>query len=902
MDILSRRSQEFEADPKALQLPSINLVTQNDVNYLGLDTRQTNSSFSGWIGNSWLINTILRRKKDESVQYTAFSKPATWLASDTSKRTEIKRKAYEALFNRNHNETVSIKVPGQGNATQQISVEDILTALSTNSIEQLRANWLKSKDDTVGKLIKGLQKEDDLVFTEFQRTLIDAEPNGMVGTFVQGRRNPHLAQILSNFTLLYANSPQGNPLLHNVTSAENPTDYLRAFAPQDTPSTVMDRIAIENYMEHIRKEITKLIKMPPEAFDMAFSEDNHKHKTIVKVLKRAFNRLAAEIDYGFRFENRLNGFGYEVCPVPNSVDEMESGKLYYDADNYSILDSANNPVTVPHNLNLVAVDHADFPKFKADLLSLAARNGHVFTEKSNDYARVATQRKTEADHKKLQSKLNMRSIKKTIFWTAAVLAIIIAAGQVAIAVFATTGSLAIAIGFSCALTNTLLFWRDIAAVLTAFFRGDLIYGMSWPLKVFLGIFFSFSLSTGIISGGFAFSALAAFATSPALLLVASVIAAVSIVGMASMFFMVGVAIAKGLRGKTFTQVRTESWTSFKGFFKTPEYNYELVKLKNDITKLMAANVGEAYTYDVHKKILQKRKQITLLKFEHNLRHWLKVIFATVLVPAALVATIIAAYAISKSSVDGTAKLIQLALKWSDSASLAVASVLSWVPGFVVNFGLTLNNLSGVALLLGAKVAQIPAAIFYGIGMVGVILHSGRAISTISESVTYYWNNFTKEVVLPGSRIVLGLGVLVLVVLNGYGNGATLGQQGAFSLEWLPTRMLAWLEKMAPATMETLKNSFGVVTTIVGTSSSIALNANACRDFSMDYSVLSAPIKRLDSQDRETHQQMVDKLEAQNAHGIGFFDRKCAQYDHNVIDKVDPDNYNPLTELEPKFQD
>ncbi|MBX9587547.1 MAG: hypothetical protein K2X50_09865 [Gammaproteobacteria bacterium] len=890
MEQLSR-SQEFKSNPKAVQLPSIDLVTQNDQNYLGLDTRNIDPTFSGWLGSFFS-----KKAKNDLVRYTfwnLFSKPATWLASDTSKRTEIKRRAYEEFSQ--YDGDIEVSIPRMNYRT---TVRDILTSLSTNTIEQLRADHISSPNEAVEKLIRKytaeLQQEDHRVVNEFARTLSDAAPNGMVGTFIQGRRNPHLSQILSNFTLLYINSPEKNPLLHASKLEENPTDFLRRHTAHDTPWPILDRRAVDGYMARIQSEITKLINMPPEALGMPFSE---KHKTVDKVLKRAFNRLAAEIDYGFRFENRLNGFGYEVCPAPDSLDNMESGKLYYNAENYSILDSANNPVTVPHHLDSVEIDHADFPKFKADLLSLAAKNGHVFAEKSNDYAHEKTQRNTDADHKKLESKLSMRSTKKVLFWTAAIFAIIIAAGQVAIAVFATTGSLAVAIGIACAVTNTILFWRDIAGVMISLVRGDLAYGLSWRLKVFLGVFFSFSLAIGIVNGGFAFSALIpltgfTLATAPAIALIGTgFIALITIVGMTSMFFMPGVGFAKALRGKTVGQLFSEGWKSVYGFiFDFPEYNHDIVKLQDDVIKLMASNDREVHDYEVHKEISQKRWQITLLKFQHNLRHILKVAFAFVLVPAAIVGTGIAAYAFSKSAVEGTRNLIQLTLKWSAATSLAVASFLSWVPTLVGNLVLTAKNLTGVSLLLGTKVAQIPAAIFYGIGMAGVILTSGRGTRTISESVKYYRDNFTKEIVLPGSRIILGLGVLVLIVLNGYGNGSTLGQQGAFSLEWLPTRMLAWLEKMAPATMETLNNSFGIVTAVVGTSSSIALNANACRDFSLEYSLLSAPVLTLDSKERETHQQMVARVE-RKTNGITFFDQRCSAYDQHV-ETLEP-GYNPL---------
>ncbi len=902
MDFETRRSREHEPATKELQTSNIPLISEKD-NYLGLDTRPVNTSFMGWVGSFF--------SKNDAVQYSFWnwiSGPKTWISSDTSKRTAIKRKAYEVL-SQNPDKNITITIPAENDQTAQksVSVRMILNSLSDNTVEEERSGVLGSSDETVRTLFNDLQQEDRRVFNEFERTLSDAAPNGMVGTFIQGRRNPHLAHILSTFTLLYANSPEKNPLLHNAKVEQNPGDFLRTFRNKENRWSVLDRRAIEGYMDKIQWEITKLIAMPPEAFDMAFSEDNLKHKTITKVLKRAFNRLAAEIDYEFRFKNSLNGFGYEVQPTPVHVNDMKAGVLYYDDTDYTVLDAQNHPITMPHNIpsnKIPAADSEDFPIFKATLLRAAAQNGHVFAEKSNEYVAANNQRKTEADHKKLRDKLSWRTTKKVLFWTAAIFAIIIAAGQVAIAVFAATGSLAVAIGISCAVTNTILFWRDIAGVLIAFARGDLTYGMSWKLKVFLGIFFSFSLATGIISGGFAFSALVALtgstiATASTIALIGTgFIAALTIVGMTSLFFMVGVGFAKGLRDKTFSQVAKENWTAFKEFFtKTPEYNHELVKLQYEVTNLMSKNGGEAYDYEVHKEILKKRKQIALLKFEHHLRAWLRVIFAVPLALAALIGTCIAAFAISKASVDGTAKLIQLALKWSEAASLAVAVALSWVPGFAVNFGLTLKNLTNVSLLIGAKVAQVTAGVFYGVGMVGVLLTSGRFFRTIIDSAKFYWNNPAKEVLLPSSRIILALGVLVLVFLNGYGNGATLGQQGAFSLEWLPTRMLSWLERLAPATMASLQSSFGIVTTVVGNASSDALNAGACLDFTRDYSLLSAPIGHMEvpvehRRVRETegqvehrvemtHVNMVQKLKEPNGQGISFFDQRCNDYDRAV---------------------
>lgn len=911
----SARSEEFGSESKPQQLPTFPLITDdNNTNYLGLDERNIDPTFSGWLGSYFSKN-----KKSKDVQYTfwnLFSKPSTWLSSDNSERTKIKRKAYEALSQLGENDTVTIKVPAQNNQPgqqiqfdhQEISVKALLTALSNNSIETIRSTWNSSTNPDVNKLITDLQQEDRRVFNEFERTLSDAAPNGMVGTFIQGRRNPHLAHILSMFTLLYAKSPEQNPLIHNAKMEQNPADFLRRHRGNEQRSEVLDRRAVEGYMGRIQDEIIKLINMPAEAFEMAFPEDNIKHQTVIKVLKRAFNRLVAEIDYKSRFENSRKAFGLEILQGDVNRD-AKVGTIVFDNTHFSFVNSDGTVTNKVHNLNVVNENHKDYPSFKDKLLKLASKNGYEYHEKSNDYVKADTQRETDEDHKKLQSKLSMRNLKKGLFWTAAVFAIIIAAGQVAIAVFAATGSLAVAIGISCAVTNTVLFWRDIAGVMIALARGDLTYGMSWPLKVFLGVFFGFSLATGIISGGFAFSALVALtgftvATAPAIALIGTgFIAALTIVGMTSLFFMVGVGFAKGMRGKTIGQVFTESRVSFKDFFKTPEYNHELVKLQYDLTKLMSQNGAAAFDYEAHKEILQKRKQIALLKFEHNLRHILKCIFALFLVPAAFLATVIAAYGISKASVDGTAKLIQLALKWSDTASLAVAAALSWLPGFAVNFGLTLKNLTNVSLLIGAKAAQVTAGVFYGFAMFGVILTSGRFFRTMIDSTKIYWNNPTKEVLLPSGRIILALGVLVLVFLNGYGNGATLGQQGAFSLEWLPNRALSWLEKIAPATMAALKTNFEFVTTVVGNASSDALNANACLDFSKDYSLLSAPIMRLDSREEKTHKQMVSELEAQNTHGISFFDRKCAQYDHNVRGKLSDDD-NPLTapDLEARFQD
>ncbi len=884
------RSEEFGSKLKTLQLPTFPLITDhNNTNYLGLDERNIDPTFSGWLGSYFSKN-----KKSKEVQYTfwnLFSKPNTWISSDNSERTKIKRKAYEALSQLDENYTVTIKVPAQNNqpgqqiqfVDQEISVKALLTALSNNSIETIRSTWNSSTNPDVNKLITDLQQEDRRVFNEFERTLSDAAPNGMVGTFIQGRRNPHLAHILSMFTLLYAKSPEQNPLIHNAKMEQNPGDFLRRHRGNEQRWEVLDRRAVEGYIAKIQAEITKLINMPAEAFEMAFPEDNIKHQTVIKVLKRAFNRLAAEIDYEFRFENERKAFGLEILQGDVKRD-AKVGTIVFDNTQFSFVNSNGSVINEFHNLKVVDENHEDYPDFKKELLKKAAKKGYKYHEKSNDYVKADTQRKTDEDHKKLQSKLSMRNLKKGLFWTAAVFAIIIAAGQVAIAVFAATGSLAVAIGISCAVTNTVLFWRDIAGVLIALARGDLTYGMSWPLKVFLGVFFSFSLATGIISGGFAFSALVALtgftvATAPTIALIGTgFIAALTIVGMTSLFFMVGVGFAKGLRGKTFSQVRSESWASFKGFFKFPEYNHELRKLQNEVINLMTQNNNDKFTSAVRNEILQKRKQIALLKFEHNLRHILKVIFAVPLVIAALIGTFIAAFAISKSSVDGTANLIQLALKWSDTASLAVAAALSWVPGFAVNFGLTLKNLTNVSLLIGAKVAQVTAGVVYGVGMFGVILTSGRFFRTIMDSAKFYWNYPTKEVLLPSGRIILALGVLVLVVLNGYGNGATLGQQGAFSLEWLPNRALSWLESMAPATMAALKANFGFVTTVVGNASSDALNAGACRDTAMEYSLVSAPVLHLNGQETN-HKEMARNFEERETpKGPTFFAQSCTDYD------------------------
>lgn len=909
------RLVEVDTNPKALQDAAISLVSDNSgTNYLGLDTRKIDNSYSGWFRNTRLGNLILGISKDRKktpVQYTAFSKATTWINSDTSRRTAIKRKAYEALSKLTLDDIIDLEnINDEDDRVNQFSVRDLLTRLSTNKIEKFRAQYANSNNDTINTLLAELDEEDSRVFNEFQRTLIDAEPNGMVGTFVQGRRNPHLAHILSMFTLLYANSPEKNPLLHDAKSQENPTDFLRGLVDDETLVSVIDRAAVNEYMKKIRKEIKKLIEMPPAAFDMAFSEDDQKQQTIVQVLKRAFNRLSAEIDYKYRFKNEHKAFGLEICN--GDVAIVKPNEIVYNDESFSYVVYENGNLHVrnfPHNLTVIPKDHKDYPKFKDALLKKAAENGFEYHEKSNDYVKAKTQRKTGEDHKKLASKLSMHNLKKTFFRIAFVAAVILTAGQVAIAVFAAVGSMAIAIGLACAVTNILLFWRDFTGVLIALFRGDLFYGMSGRLITALSVYFSFCVAAGIVNGGFAFSALISafgftFATAPfAVMLGAGIISAVTVLGMMSMFFMPGVGFAKGLRGKTLGQVCSESWASLKGFFSSPKFNHDLIKLQYEVKRLMKSNGKGVFDYEVHKEISLKRNKIALLKFEHYARHFLKCAFALVLVPAALIGTFILAFAVSKASVEGTANLIQLALKWSNAAaSLAAAGLLSWVPGFAVNFVLTSKNLTNFSLLIGAKVAQVTTGVVYGVAMFGAMMISGMFFATITEAAKVYWNYPSKEVLLPVGRIILGLGVLALVFLNGYGNGGTLGQQGAFSLDWLPTRVLSWLEKMAPTTIETLKANFGVITTVVGNASSDALNAGAVREFSQNYSLLSAPVMRLDSGEKRSHDHMVTKLEGKNTHGITFFERKCAQYDHNVRGQLDSDNYNPLTELEVKFQD
>jgi hypothetical protein len=792
-----------------LSHPRIKLITTNNVNYLGLDTRKLNSSFLDW------AKSILPGKQDtksKPVQYTfGKSQAATWITEDTSERTKIKRSAYIALYQGDNSERTKIKRSAyialyQGDNSAQISLDeydetapisDVLKSLSSNNIEEDRIDWANSKNPVLKKLVKELKKEDARVFNSFVRTLSNANPTGLVGLLTSdSRRNENLSNILSLFTLLYKGKAEENPLLYKFQSKEKGAqDYL--VGPQ-TNDPQRDRKAVINYMEKIGTAIKKIIAMSPQELEMTFPEDDVKHTAIVQKLKRAYNRLSDEIDYGFRFENPINGY-----------------------------------------------------------------------DKSNQYQLTAKDHSQEAQEK-LNEKLKMRKKKFVIFLTAAAIAMVIAAGQVAIAMFAATGTLAVAIGIACAITNTLLFWRDVKGVMTAFVKGDLFTGMSTPLVIGVGVFFGFSMATGVVSGGFAMSSLLAlagftFATAPALALIATgFVAALTIVGMTSMFFMAGVALAKALRGKTFAELRSEAWVSLKNYFDKPDYNHEIVKLNSDIVDLKAAfqrqQDGGVRELNTQNEILQKEKQFVLLKWEHNIRHWTKIIFTPLLVLAAIVATGIVAFAVSKSSVQGTRDMIQTALKWSAAASTTVAMALCWVPGFAVNFILTARNLTNVSKRLWAKVAQGVAGTFYGVGMLGVTITSGRFVQTVRDMANFYWANPLKNVVIPGGRLVLGLGVLVLILLNGYGNGATLGQQGAFSLEWLPTKMLEWLKSVAPDTMNVLNSNWSSVTSALGMASSDALNIGAVSDFSMDYSILSAPIMALDNKEEGlTYQEMLARM-------------------------------------------
>ncbi|MDQ2995365.1 MAG: hypothetical protein M3R00_10585, partial [Pseudomonadota bacterium] len=283
-----------------------------------------------------------------------------------------------------------------------------------------------------------------------------------------------------------------------------------------------------------------------------------------------------------------------------------------------------------------------------------------FEEKANEYELREYRPADKNAHVELQKKLSMRTTKGRLAAFAFTSALIIAIGQVAIAVFAATGPLAIAIGCAALLTNTMLFTRDIKALLITLVKFELFRGLSWRLKVPLAIFGSCALATGIINGGLVMTSLVAplgftVLTAPVIVMIgAGLVAGLTVLGISSLLAMVGVKAVKALRGMSRRDVARSIRGTFDSFVHNPPYNDSVNQLVNKMNTLNENNP----------EYVAIQKKVAWLKFEHNTRWALKLVFSIVLIPAAVITAVVATYALSKISATATSDTLKSTLGWT----------------------------------------------------------------------------------------------------------------------------------------------------------------------------------------------------------------------------------------------
>ena len=793
-----------------MSIEPVELINIDGDNYLGLKAR----------GNQ-TPNSFFKSRRNP------------WISESTSNRIKLKREAYLALYQ-------SYKEGESSSPTLKIALE----TLSAGNIPGPRFH-----SSVVTDLNSALRKEEEREFSEFVKTLTDAQPYGMVGKGYG--RNQNLAELITLFTYIYEQKPQNNPILYDYP-AVTAQDFLTQGADISRPGA--RREVIENYMKKMSDEIQRIIDMSPQDLGMTFSDDDVQHVAIVRKLKLAFNRLSAELDYGKRFTNvpsyELLAGDTEILMVNALPDgkNVKKGKIYMlSSGQYRVVDPRGKVQTGSiqgegFDLSEVAPKKDDLT-FKTKLLAFTSSRGHTPTgEKTDKYRLDDCRRSTDYEHETVQTKVSMRRNKLAVFWLSLVFAMLIAVGQVAIAVFTATGIFAIVIGISCGVTNVFLFARDIKGVMMSLVKGDLTKGLSIPAKLMLLLWLGVSLATAIVAGGLVMVSLVAlfgFAISTApvwLSIAAGIISTLTVIGMASLFFQVGAGVAKNLRGKSLTGLLKSGWESVKSFFKnpksyfkSPELNKETQELKAqveaykaELDRLRLANGGKAWKSSPMAREIQTLKEeyyplrahLQRELFAHKTRYGAKLFFTIFFVPLALVAAVVATYAFSVISATGTADTMKAVLGWSDKLSMTVSNVLTWGFSAIVNGALSAKNLVNVGAALAGKVSKVTVGTVYGVATFFNLAYHGMLWQTIKNGWTAFRENPYKTII-PGFRNALAVAFGAAIILNGYGNGATAGG-GAISATYLPN----WLVNMVKP--ETL-------TIILATASSMALNKAAIDD-------------------------------------------------------------------------
>lgn len=401
-------------------------------------------------------------------------------------------------------------------------------------------------------------------------------------------------------------------------------------------------------------------------------------------------------------------------------------------------------------------------------------------------------------HEQLQNKQTLRTNKIRVFWFACLSAIILAAGQVAITVGSAVGGLAIAIGLSAGLANTILFALNIKEVILAFLKGELT-DASMPrfFQFLLGLFGVCSLATGIVSGAFAFDSLIALsgmtiATAPGVFVMsAGVVGLVTVIGLTSLFFKVGVDLVNTLRKyDSFSAFFSSIKQGFLNFFHWPKVNQSILDLHHEVNEIkqqlgMATKGHRGWSVKTEEGqrlqalLQQKQHDLNMKRREHTVRMYLTNVFKLVLSVFAVMAAYVATRAFMNSSSSGTKEALMATGRVSEFMANQINSVLQ-VMATVVNGSLNLRYLVAVAPVFAGMMAKFVTQVGFGVVNFAGMLVTGRLFAALAEGVRVYQANPYKSLV-PLGRLMIGLSILSVVFLNAFGFGLSLSEKGAITL-------------------------------------------------------------------------------------------------------------------------
>jgi hypothetical protein len=164
------------------------------------------------------------------------------------------------------------------------------------------------------------------------------------------------------------------------------------------------------------------------------------------------------------------------------------------------------------------------------------------------------------------------------------------------------------------------------------------------------------------------------------------------------------------------------------------------------------------------------------------------LFTLVFVPAALLAAVVATYAFSVISANGTADTMKLVLGWNDKICTTVSNVLTWVFAMPMNGALSAKNLFNVGVALAGSVSKVAIGLVIGVATVCNLAYHGMLWQAIKKGCGAFRLNPLKSFI-PALRAGLALAFGAAIALNGYGNGSTAGG-GAIRDTYIPNWVLS----------------------------------------------------------------------------------------------------------------